>query len=167
MKKIGIFYGSTSGTTESIAEQIAARLDVASEDVYNVGNADAKTAEDYEILILGSSTWGSGELQDDWYDFLDKLAVCNLNGKKVALFGCGDSMSFGSTFCDAVGIIYEKLQGCGCTFIGSTNPADYSYDSSQAEVDGALVGMLIDENNESDKTEGRIENWTESLKKEF
>ena len=64
MKKIGIFYGSTTGTTESVAEQIASHLGVGSSEVYNVGNTDAKVAEEYELLILGSSTWGSGELQD-------------------------------------------------------------------------------------------------------
>jgi len=84
MKKIGIFYGSTTGTTESVAEQIASHLGVGSSEVYNVGNTDAKVAEEYELLILGSSTWGSGELQDDWYDFLEQLAGKNLSGKKIA-----------------------------------------------------------------------------------
>ena len=81
MKKIGIFYGSTTGTTEAVAEQIASHLGVGSSEVYNVGNTDAKVAEEYELLILGSSTWGSGELQDDWYDFLEQLAGKNLSGK--------------------------------------------------------------------------------------
>ena len=63
MKKIGIFYGSTTGTTEAVAEQIASHLGGGSSEVYNVGNTDAKVAEEYELLILGSSTWGSGELQ--------------------------------------------------------------------------------------------------------
>ena len=78
MKKIGIFYGSTTGTTESVAEQIASHLGVGSSEVYNVGNTDAKVAEEYELLILGSSTWGSGELQDDWYDFLEFILTDKL-----------------------------------------------------------------------------------------
>ena len=143
MKKIGIFYGSTTGTTESVAEQIASHLGVGSSEVYNVGNTDAKVAEEYELLILGSSTWGSGELQDDWYDFLEQLAGKNLSGKKIALFGCGDAMSFGSTFCDAVGIIYEKLQGTGATFIGTVDPSDYTYDASTAEIDGQLDSCIL------------------------
>ena len=36
MKKVGIFYGSTTGATEGVAETIAARLGVASEDIHNV-----------------------------------------------------------------------------------------------------------------------------------
>lgn len=165
MKKTGIFYGSTTGVTESIAEQIASKLGIAQSDVHNVGSTDAQTTENYEALILGSSTWGAGDLQDDWYDFLDKLAGCNLNGKTVALFGCGDGASFGDTFCDAVGTIYEKLQNTGCTFIGSVKTNGYEYDASTAEVNGEFVGLLIDENNQADQTESRIEAWTEEVKK--
>lgn len=166
MKKTGIFYGSTTGVTESIAEQIASKLGITSSDVHNVGNTNANTIEDYEVLILGSSTWGTGDLQDDWYDFLDTLAACNLHGKTIALFGCGDGCGFGGTFCDAVGTIYEKLQELGCTFTGSVETAGYGYDASTAEVNnGEFVGLLIDENNEADKTEERIKSWTEALKK--
>ena len=167
MKKIGIFYGSSTGTTETIAGQIAMCLGVDAVDVHNVGNTSIQTAGEYEVLVLGSSTWGAGELQDDWYDFLSELENSSLNGKKIALFGCGDAISFGSTFCDAVGIIYEKLQGKGCSFIGSIHSSGYSYDASAAETDGRLVGLLIDDNNEPGKTESRIKNWTEQLKQEI
>ena len=87
----GIFYGSTTGTTEAVAQDIAKQLGVASADVHNVADASADEANKYDLLVLGSSTWGSGELQDDWYPFLDTLKAKDLAGKKVALFGCGDS----------------------------------------------------------------------------
>ena len=51
--------------------------------------------------------------------------------------------------------------------IGTADPSDYTYDASTAEIDGQLVGLLIDENNEADKTELRIQNWTDALKKEI
>ena len=89
----GIFYGSTTGTTEAVAQDIAKQLGVASADVHNVADASADEANKYDLLVLGSSTWGSGELQDDWYPFLDALKAKDLAGKKVALFGCGDSGS--------------------------------------------------------------------------
>ena len=107
MKKVGIFYGSTTGATEGVAETIAARLGVASEDIRNVGTTKVDEVDKYDVLLLGSSTWGIGELQDDWNDFLDKLKAKNLSGKTVAIFGCGDSASFGGSFCDAIGIIYS------------------------------------------------------------
>lgn len=41
--------------------------------------------------ILGSSTWVSGDLQDEWYDAFGILKSSDLSGKAVAVFGCGDS----------------------------------------------------------------------------
>ena len=36
MNKIGVFYGSTTGTTEDLARRIAEKLDVPSADVFDV-----------------------------------------------------------------------------------------------------------------------------------
>lgn len=108
--RTGIFYGSTTGMTESLAAKIAARTGVAQTDVRNVADASADEAEGYDLLLLGSSTWGCGELQDDWYDFLDALKRKALSGKRVALFGCGDSASYPDSFCDALAEIRDGLE---------------------------------------------------------
>ena len=89
MSKIGIFYGSSTGSTSEVAQRLAKALG-AEANVYDVAGADAAEAAAFDVLLLGSSTWGIGDLQDDWEDFLPKLAEQNLAGKKVALFGCGD-----------------------------------------------------------------------------
>mgnify|MGYP000379341182 CR=1 FL=1 len=86
----GIFFGSTMGTTEAVAADIAKQLGVADADVHNVADKPAGEVQKYDLLVLGSSTWGAGELQDDWYGFLAQLKAQDLSGKKVALFGCGD-----------------------------------------------------------------------------
>lgn len=160
----GIFYGSTTGNTETLAGEIAAKLGVASGDVHNVANASAERVSAYDILLLGSSTWGLGELQDDWYDFLDRLASQDLSGKKVGFFGCGDSASYPDTFCDALGIIRNKLTASGCVFIGSTDGSDYPGNESNAFVDGLAIGLLVDDDHPS-KTEARLETWTKAINK--
>ena len=38
MKKTGIFYGSTNGDTESVANKIAIQLGIGKEDVHNVAD---------------------------------------------------------------------------------------------------------------------------------
>ncbi len=164
MKKTGIFYGSTTGTTESVAEKIADRLGIAKEDIHNVASTTPDAVQPYEVLLLGCSTWGVGEMQDDWNDFLFKLKDLDLKGKTVALFGCGDALSFGSSFCDALGVIYHELGQTGCDFTGEVETSDYQYDDSQAVVDGKFVGLAIDDNNESEKTDERVNRWTEQLK---
>ena len=70
----GIFFGSTMGTTEAVAADIAKQLGVADADVHNVADTPAGEVQKYDLLVLGSSTWGAGELQDDWYGFLDQRA---------------------------------------------------------------------------------------------
>ncbi|WP_129696796.1 flavodoxin FldA [Parabacteroides goldsteinii] len=166
MKTIGIFYGSSTGTTEDIAKRIAAKLGVDASNLYDVAKASPSDLAGYEVLILGSSTWGAGDLQDDWYDFLAKIKKLDLFGKFVAIFGCGDSSSFSDTFCDAIGTIYTDLQDTGCTFIGNVATDGYSYDDSAAVIDGQFVGLPLDELNEDDQTESRLDSWIDSLKKE-
>ena len=116
MKKIGIFYGSSTGTCESLAEQLAGELGVTGGDVHSADKLTAELANTYDVLVLGTSTWGDGELQDDWYDAIKVLKGMDLHGKDVALFGCGDSESYCDTFCDGMGILYEDLKDTGCTF---------------------------------------------------
>ena len=164
MNKIGVFYGSTTGTTEDLAHRIAEKLDVPSAHVFDVSKLTEALVNEYDVLVLGSSTWGAGELQDDWYDGVKVLKKCDLSHKSVALFGCGDSDSYSDTFCDAIGILYEDLKDTHCKFCGATDTAGYTFDSSIAVVDGKFVGLPLDEVNEDNKTDERISAWVEQLK---
>lgn len=58
------FYGSTTGSTEAVAQDIARLLGVAESDLHNVADTPADEADKYDLLLLGSPTWGCGELQD-------------------------------------------------------------------------------------------------------
>ena len=166
MKKTGIFYGSSTGTCEDLANQIADKMGVAASDVHSADKLSADLVKEYDLLILGTSTWGDGELQDDWYDGIKVLKSADLSFKSIALFSCGDSESYCDTFCDGMGILYEDLKDSGCSFIGNKVGTDgYSFSSSIAVVNGAFVGLALDEVNESDKTAERIDNWTAELKK--
>ena len=164
MKKIGIFYGSSTGTTQGIAETIASKLGVPASDVIDVSKMNADMVKGYEALLLGTSTWGDGELQDDWYDGVKVLKDSDLKEKTIALFGCGDSESYCDTFCDGIGIIYEDIKDSGCTIVGKVSAKDYSFSSSIAVIDGMFVGLALDDINESDKTEERIDAWVNDIK---
>ena len=162
MKKTGVFYGSSTGTCEELANQIAEKLGVSSTDVHSVDKMTADKIKEYEVLVLGTSTWGDGELQDDWYSFLEDLKKRDLRGKQVALFGCGDSGCYPDTFCDAIGLLYEGLQGCGCTFIGSFEPQGYAATSSLVCSEGRFLGLAIDES-APEKTDARVAAWCRQL----
>ena len=95
MKKTIVVYGSSTGTCESIANTIAEKLGV---EAINVSDFNADVVAENDNLILGTSTWGAGELQDDWYDGINVLKGADLSGKTVAIFGCGDAESYSDTF---------------------------------------------------------------------
>lgn len=157
--KTGIFYGSTTGTTEMVAEKVGALLGA---DVMPAAEIDK--VENYDFVIFATSTWGMGDLQDDWYGALEILAGKNLSGKKVALIGVGDQASFGDTFVDGMGTIYEEIKDKGVTLVGKTSVDGYDFSSSKAVVDGEFTGLVIDENNQSELTEERIAAWVEKVR---
>ena len=146
MKKTVIIYGSSTGTCQSIAETIANKLGVS--DILDVAKVTAAQVNVYDNLLLGTSTWGAGDMQDDWYSGIKEIKNANLAGKTVALFGCGDSQSYSDTYCDGMGEIYRELQGTGCNIIGQVPTDGYTYDDSTAFVDGLFVGLALDDINE-------------------
>lgn len=158
MKKIAVFYGSSTGTTAELAQRIAKAVG-AEANCFDVANADAAEAANFDVLLLGSSTWGIGDLQDDWEGFLPELAKQSLSGKAVALFGTGDSDSYPDSFCEALAKIKEGLSGTGCKFVGEYTPEGYSYDATASEESGKLIGLCVDDVNQSDLTEERLNTW--------
>ncbi len=156
MKKTVVVYGSSTGTCEAIAEKIGAKLGA---EVMNVQDLTADVVAANENLILGTSTWGAGELQDDWYDGLKVLQSADLTGKVIALFGCGDCESYGDTFVGGLGELYDGIKQSGARIVGSVSTDGYTFDDSVAVVDGKFVGLPLDDVNEDNMTDGRIDAW--------
>lgn len=166
MSKIGIYYGSNTANTQDVAKEIAKRLNVAKDDVHDVAKADTNFTS-YDVILFGSSTMGFGDLQDDWEYYIDKVEKADLANKIIALFGCGDSSSYGDTFGNAIGKIYQAIKDKGCKIVGQIETKGYTYGDSEAVIDNMFVGLLIDNDNEADLTNERIENWIELLKEEL
>ncbi len=82
MNKIVLFYGSSTGTCENLARDIAEKLNLDSSVVHPVSELNEKTVAAADTLLLGTSTWGWGDIQDDWADALPKLKAMSLSGKK-------------------------------------------------------------------------------------
>ena len=164
MKKTGIFYGSSAGNTQVVAKTIAKELNA---DMYDVSRRPVDQISQYENLILGTSTLGLGDLQDDWDAFLADFEKADLSGKTVALFGLGDSATYADTFVDGMGTIYETIKNKGCRLIGQVSPEGYDFDDSTALVDGKFVGLPLDEDNESNLTDSRVKKWIDEISPAF
>ncbi len=159
-----VIYGSSTGICEAIAEKIASKLGC---EAVNVQDLTTDIINNHQNLILGTSTWGAGELQDDWYDGLKSLQGADLTGKVIALFGCGDCESYSDTFVGGIGELYNGIKDSGARFIGSVDTDGYSFDDSEAVIDGRFIGLPLDDINEDDKTDTRIDRWLSAISPEL
>ena len=81
----------------------------------------------------------------------------------------GDQLGYEEWFCDGVGILAKVVSDNGGNVIGLTDKDDsYDFESSNAVFDeNTLWGLCLDEDNQDDLTEERVENWVEKLKLEY
>ena len=152
------------GNTEEAASFLAENLGLENE-LLNVANCDAAKLNGFDKLILGVSTWGTGDLQDDWDAF--DFGGLKLSGKTVAIFGMGDAESYADSFCGAMGKLYDEVVKAGAKVVGEVSTDGYTFDGSDAVRNGKFVGLALDADNQSDKTEGRISAWIEQIKPYF
>ena len=165
MAKVGLFYGSTTGKTADAAEQMQTALGGdAVVDLYDISEKSAADLAAYDYLIIGCPTWNIGDLQDDWDAILDDLDDVDFNGKTVAYFGTGDQVGYADNFQDAMGILEEKIAELGGKTVGYWPADGYDHTDSKAIRDGKFCGLALDDDNESDKTEERINTWCAQIK---
>lgn len=148
MAKALVLFGSTTGNTEYTAETIAKNLKNRGIEVELKNAADADVGElscDYDALLFGSSTWGDDEieLQEDFASFLESMDGVSLSGKKVGVFGCGDSSY--TYFCGAVDVIEEKAGELGGDVVVTS-----------LKIDGDPGDVLTEIQDWADSIAGRI-----------
>lgn len=136
MSKALIIFGSTTGNTESVAEIIANTLTQKGIDIEIKNVADAHLDDlnkDYDFIILGTSTWGDDEIefQEDFEPFYDQMSGLKMKGKKIALFGCGDSSY--EFFCGAIDLLEERIEDMGAEELVESLRIDGDVDSSEVE----------------------------------
>lgn len=164
MKPTLIVYGSTTGICEGLAHQIAEGLGLNAEAVISAAELTSKRIVEAENLLLGTSTWGAGEVQDDWYDGLEILRAADLTGKTVAIFGCGDAASYADTFCGGMAALHKAATEAQAKIIGAVDASTYAYDDSEAVQDGLFVGLATDAEEGEVLTSSRVTAWLEELR---
>lgn len=168
MAKVGLFFDTQTGKTADVAEQIQTALGGESVvDVHDINDVELDKLGEYECLVVGSPTWNVGELPDGWGNVIDELSDLPLSGKKIAYFGVGDQVGYADNFLDAMGLLEKELSQAGATAVVSWPTEDYEFESSEAQRGDVFVGLGLDEDNEPEKTEGRIAAWATQVKAEF
>jgi flavodoxin I len=172
MSKIGIFFGTDSGSTRLIAKMIAKKLgdDVASKPL-NVNRINVEDMLIYDVLILGTPTYGEGQVPGkstkvaagSWEEFLPQLKENDLAGKVIAVYGLGDQEKYSERFADGLFQLYSKLRQCGAKIVGEWSTEGYDFEKSKSVVDGKFVGLVLDQCNQRLLTDERVDSWLEQI----
>ena len=123
-----------------------------------------RTAQ-YDVLILGISTWDFGEIQEDWESQWQDIRELPLDGKIVAIFGLGDQMGYADWFQDALGMLHDEVLARQANIIGYWPNEGYDFTASKAltEDQSRFVGLSLDDENQYDLTDTRIAQWCQQL----
>ncbi len=170
MDKIGIFYGSTTGNTETAAKQMQNLLGKDLVDIFDVDGATIDDVNNYQNLVFGIPTWDIGELQEDWISWIKNIddEKLQLSGKKFAVFGVGDQDGYPDTFGDAIGILYDRLIARGAKPVIDSWPIDsYTFTESVGLRKGVLLGLMLDEDSQPELSNQRLADWVALAKKAF
>lgn len=127
----------------------------------------------YDVLILGTPTYGEGVLPglstgnatESWEEFLPTLVGQDFSSKKVAIYGLGNQKSYPNEFVDAMFYLYEQFAQCNATLIGAWATDGYEFKASKAVVNEQFIGLVLDQENQKDLTPDRLNAWLTMLAK--
>jgi len=160
---VAIVYGSSTLNTQYTAERIHAAFGADRAELHNVRDVSVDLLNRYSGFVFISSTWGVGDLQDDWEVFFPQLDAMDMTGTAVALVGLGDQENYPDHFCDSIRLLYDKVIERGGRVVGQTDTEGYTFKSSRSLVGGRFVGLVIDEDNQADLSDQRIRDWVASI----
>lgn len=174
--KIGLFYGSTTCYTEMAAEKIQQYFVENSEikpvlqvELFNIKDTPLNKCTDFDLIILGISTWDYGELQEDWESHWGDIASLDLSGKIIALYGMGDQIGYTEWFQDALGMLHEQVIAQDSFVIGFWPNQGYEFEASKALTadKSQFVGLALDEDNQYQQSDERIAQWCQQIQQEI
>ncbi|MDQ3250472.1 MAG: flavodoxin [Chloroflexota bacterium] len=169
-REIGLFYGSTNGYTAQVAgmiQQAFTAYGAAGVELFDIADYSLTGLLDFEWLILGVSTWNTGQLQRDWESAFAELDELDLHGKTVALFGLGDQAGYPDTFLDALFFVADKVRERGARLVGAWPTAGYTFQQSWAVEDQRFLGLALDEDQQASLTPARVAMWVQQVIEEF
>lgn len=176
MSKIGIFFGTDTGSTRLIAKMMSKKLgEEFADKPLNVNRISVDDMLRYDTLILGTPSYGEGRLPGkstgiaagSWEEFLPQLEGKDLSGKLVAFYGLGNQEKYPERFADAMVQLYEQFAARGAEVVGAWSTEGYEFESSKSVVDGRFVGLVLDQNSQRLLTEERVEVWLDMIKPQF
>lgn len=172
MSKIGIFFGTDTGSTRLIAKKIHTALGAELADKpKNINRTSPAEFLQYEALILGTPSYGAGDLpglavgcqEANWAEFVPYLDAVDLSSKRVALFGLGHQERYASRFASSLIQLYRVFYGNGAQIVGSWATDGYQFEHSASIIDGRFVGLVLDQRGQPHLSDERINTWLQQV----
>lgn len=166
MLNTAIVYGSTTRYTERVAAKIQEQPGFEHADLLDIEDIKPEAILDYDFILFGIPTWDYGEIQTSWQNIWENLDTLDMTDKIVAFFGAGDQLGYSEWFVDAMGLLHDKIVARGAIAIGEWPITGYEFNSQKSLTADKkhFVGLAIDDENQPDMTEARIEKWCASLR---
>ena len=162
--KIGLIYGTDTGATEEISIKIKEKFNDYNIKRHNIANVNEEIILSFDFLIFGLSTWYDGDLQSDWENYFDDFKKIDFTNKLVAIYGLGDQWGYTEYFVDGIGIIAKEIIKNHGKIIGDWPTKGYEFEESKAlKNKNTFYGLALDEDNQYEDTDNRIEKWTNQI----
>jgi len=171
MKKIGLFYWPKGGNVESCAKKVDAQFSGSPIEMYALDEISDLDFEKYDLFIVGGSTagadvWEKAHGRNLWFEFFSKVEKADLKDKPVAIFGLGDQVLYPDHFVDGMKNIRDEFAIAGAKLIGRWPVEGYDFTGSDSVEEGMFLGLALDEDQQPDLTDERIEKWVKQIKQE-
>ena len=165
--KVAVIYGSDTGITDYITTLLIDKLNIKGIDVIEVFTIKPVDFLKYDVILIGIPTWYVGDLQSDWEDFFPEYKKIDFSGTKVAFYGLGDQYGYPDNFVDGIGILAEVVLNNGGEVFGYWPAESYEFNESLGLApNGMFYGLAIDEDNQQEYTEDRLDKWVKQIKNE-
>ncbi len=168
---VGIYFATTTGKTEDIADRLHDLLANSDSPKDLADLSDVNEFLNHDGIICGIPTWNTGADSERsgtaWDALLEDIGSLNMTGKKVAIFGLGDSSTYTENFCDAIEELHSYFKKAGASMVGYVSKDSYTFDESKSVIGNMFCGLPLDEDSESDLTDQRLSEWADQLKAEI
>jgi flavodoxin I len=172
MNKIAIIYWPLGGNVESVADKLVKKLTGHEITKVSLSKINMQALAEADTWIVGGSTVGSHIWQDaddsnKWMSFFRLLDQFDLSMKTIAFFGLGDQVLYPYHFVNGLGILQEEFEKRNARIIGQWPVNGYEFKDSEGMKDGKFFGLALDEDQQAEKTDQRIEGWLELINVEL
>lgn len=173
MSKTAIIYSPQGGNVNSVADKLEEMIGKDNVAIFPAKEVRKEDVDAFDQMILVGSTvgadhWDNEIIVDEWAGFYEMIQNTSLENKKVALVGLGNCVIYPDHFADGMAIHYERLMRQNARIFGFVDAKEYDFtDSESVNDEGFFCGLAIDEDNEPELTDERLEKWISILGSDF